>query len=208
VEVTIAVTACYPIETLGMNAVPGVRLIRTPVGERAPEPLEELPRSEGVSLLVATGFCGGLLPDLRFGDLVLADAVRHRGEEIRIDADLLDRARAALGGRARVGACESIPFVADLAAKQGLGDSGAATIDMESGPLARWATRREVPFLALRVVLDAVDDDLPFSSDRPIAASFLRHPIRAVRAARRAARAGRRLGDALNDLLPALKEES
>ncbi len=206
----IAVTACYPIETRGMKALPGVRLIRTPPGDRAPDALEACPvRGETVSLLVSTGFCGGLQPELRTGDLVLTDTIRHRGEEIHVARDLLGRVHQTLDRfGARIGPCESVSHVADGAKKRELVGTGAISVDMESGPLARWALRCEIPFLVLRVVLDPLDVDLPFSIDRSVLASFASHPIRGARVARWAARAGRSLGSALNELLPALKEGS
>ena len=203
----IAVAACYPIETRWVVPPDGVRLVRTPIGERAADALETFEGREPVSLLVSTGFCGALKPELRAGDLVLADVVRHRGEEILISTDLLRRVRDALGDGARVGACESVPAVVDVERKRALAPKGGVSVDMESGPLARWAADRGVPFLSVRVVLDRLDSDLPFSPDRSATATFVRHPIRGIQVAWAAAGAARRLGDALNGLWPALKEE-
>ncbi len=164
---------------------------------------------EPISTLVSTGFCGGLLPELQIGDLVLADVVRHRGEEILVSPKLLQRAKAALDlGRyaPRTGTCESVPYVAGAANKRRFSDAGAVSVDMESGPLARWARRKKVPFLSLRVVLDPLNVDLPFSvHDSPLGLA-LRHPALSLRLARSAVHAGRRLGRALNDLMPSLKE--
>ena len=207
----IAVTTCYGIEAKWIERRPDVRLVRTPIGERAPEVMEALLSSglEPISTLVSTGFCGGLLPELRIGDLVLADVVRHRGEEILVSPKLLHRAKTALDlGRhaPRTGTCESVPYVADGAKKRRSADAGAVSVDMESGPLACWAWRNKIPFLSLRVVLDPLDVDLPFSVDDSLLISVLRHPIVSLRSARSAVHAGRRLGRALNDLMPALKE--
>ena len=210
----IAVTACYPIETRGWVPPDEVRLVRTAIGERAADALDGLAQRESVSLLVSTGFCGGLRPELRSGDLVLADVIRHRGEEILVASDLLRRARGALDAHAarsgtrpvQVGACETAGDIVDGAAKRTLAEGGGLSVDMESGPLARWSRRWEIPFLVLRVVLDPLDADLPFTPDRSVASTFVRHPIRSARTARSAARAGRRLGRALADLVAELKE--
>lgn len=207
----IVVTTCYAIEARWIKRWTGVRLVRTPIGERAHEAMEALLPSgvQPISTLVSTGFCAGLLPELRIGDLVLADVVRHRGEEILVSPTLLRRAKVALDlGRhaSRTGACESVSYVAGAANKRHLADAGAVSVDMESGPLARWARRKRVPFLSLRVVLDPLNVDLPFSVDDSPLGLALRHPVFSLRLARSATQAGRRLGRALNDLIPALKE--
>jgi 4-hydroxy-3-methylbut-2-enyl diphosphate reductase len=211
----IAVTVCYAIEGRWIAEGHGVRVVRTPVGERAPEPLESLVAAAGarnggsLSAVVGAGFCGGLREDLRLGDLVLADSVRHRGDEILVSRELLDRARTALdaaGHPARTGPCACVGHVAGGDEKRSLGDGGALSLDMESGPLARWARSRHIPFLSVRVVLDPLDVDLPFSADGSLFGSVLRHPLWSIRLARTGAVAGRTLGRALNDLMPALKE--
>jgi len=207
----IVVTTCYAIEARWIERRTGVHLVRTPIGERAHEAMGALLSRgvEPISTLVSTGFCGGLLPELQIGDLVLADVVRHRGEEILVSPKLLQRAKAALDlGRyaPRTGTCESVPYVAGAANKRRFSDAGAVSVDMESGPLARWARRKKVPFLSLRVVLDPLNVDLPFSvHDSPLGLA-LRHPALSLRLARSAVHAGRRLGRALNDLMPSLKE--
>jgi nucleoside phosphorylase len=107
---------------------------------------------------------------------------------------------------ARIGPCESVSAVADGREKRALASEGAISVDMESGPLARWADDHRVPFLSARVVLDPLDVVLPFSTSGSVALSIARHPIRGFRIVRLAVRAARRLGAALDELLPALRE--
>jgi len=202
----IAVTAAYRIETRWMRDVEGVRCVRTAVGARAPEALDVFAETFEVSTVVSTGFCGGLGEDLKTGDLVLADVVRHRDEEILVAPQLLALARVALDGAAHVGACESVSHVVDGPGKRSLARGGAVSVDMESGPLALWARDRQVPFLSLRVVLDPLGADIPLDVDGSPIGAALRHPVWSLRAARWAFPAGRTLGRALNNLLPALKE--
>ena len=207
----IAVTVAYPIEGRWIPPTPGVRVVRTPVGANAPEGIESIAGHESLSLLLATGFCGGLRTGLRTGSLVLADTVRHRGEEILVSSEIVSAARDALESKrheVHVGACECIEDVADPQRKRELAASGALSVDMESGPLAAWAASQGVPFLSLRVVLDPVDVDLPFQTEGSIMAPVFRHPIAAIRVGRSAVRAGRALGRALGDLLPELRRES
>jgi len=207
----IAVAVCYGIEMRWVRRLDGVCFVRTAVGARAPEALDALSREADVSMVVSTGFCGGLQASLSTGDLVFADVIRHDGEEILVSPELLRVAGEALdrsGHRAQVGTWESVSAVADGAGKRRLAEGGSLCVEMESGPLARWARTRSVDLLPLRVVFDPVGGDLPFAADDSLFGCALRHPVWSLRAARWAVIAGRALGRALNDLLPALKEGS
>ena len=208
----ILVTACYRIEARWITRRPGVRIVRTVVGERSRETMEQLgDEVTDASFLIASGFCGGVDPQIRKGQLFLARAVRHQGEEIRIDPDLLDRARQALdGGTAKhhSGLCASVDRVLQPDEKRALADDGVSAVDMETGPLARWATKSGLPFLALRVVLDPVDTDLPFSDDLPLWISVPLHPIAATRTAHEAIAASRALGEAIDTVVDAFAGRS
>jgi nucleoside phosphorylase len=198
----ILVTACFSLESRWIARRRGVRVVRTAIGERSHEAMDALiDETPEASLLIAAGYCGGIGPRARKGDLFLASAVHYRGEEIRVDPRLLERARRALdAGPAdlHVGLCESVDHVLGPDEKRALAADGVAAVDMESGPLARWAAGRGIPFLALRVVLDPASTDLPFPTDRPLWISVVRHPVAAARTARRAIAAARELGTAVN----------
>lgn len=57
------------------------------------------------------------------------------------------------------GTCEALATaVAKRAAHRG---TGAMAIDMESGAVARVALKASLPFMALRVIVDAADDEIP-----------------------------------------------
>ena len=201
----IVVTACFRSETRSIQPRDGVRIVRTRMGARA---ADDLTRAVGkgarLSLLLSTGFCGGLAPELRLGDLVMADEVRTNSEAVRVDRALVDRARAALsagGLTARVGSVECSDDVADRSDKRALAARGGISVDLESGPLARWARANNVPFLSCRVVLDTVDEEFPFSAGGPLWVAVLRHPAVAARAGRTAGVAAARLGAAVGRLL-------
>ncbi len=208
----ILVTTCFPIESRSIERRPDLRLVRTAVGEDSRQSMEQL--GDGVkdaSLLIAAGFCGGIDPRLGRGHLCLAKTIRHRSDEIPVDPSLLQRSQDALSGASaalHVGIVESADRVLDPAAKLALAADGATTVDMESGPLARWAGEHEIPFLALRVVLDPAGEDLPFTGDRPFWSSALRHPIVAARTWRHAAEASRVLGSAVDRLVDGLNGEA
>lgn len=118
--------------------------------------------AEGVAGLVSFGTAGALIRGLAPGDTVLADAVLApaTGERWAADAAWLAQLLAALPG-ARVGR-----FVASDTAlasgKRAVGVAHAAiAVDMESHWVARLAAEADVPFAVLRVIIDAVDTELP-----------------------------------------------
>ena len=141
------------------------------------------------SALVGAGIAGALSTDLVEGDVLLGREVRGAdGTALRPDPGLAERgARVA----DRSGILVSAPGIvwtarekAGLLAASGTGESVA--VDVESAPWARAAAGAGVPFLALRVVLDPANEDLPAalrpafrngSLDRfAVAAHALRHP--------------------------------
>jgi 4-hydroxy-3-methylbut-2-en-1-yl diphosphate reductase len=201
----IVVTACFRSETKAIRPRDGVRIVRTGMGDRAADDLARAV-ADRPGLLLSTGFCGGLAPDLRRGDLVIADEIRSGSEIVRVDCGLVDRARAALvshGLSLRVGPVVCAKAVADPEEKRGLASQGAVSVDLESASLARWATANAIPFLSCRVVLDSADERMPFSGRWPVWMSVVRHPVRAVRVGRAAAAAAGRLGAGIECLLDA-----
>ncbi len=207
----IVVTACYRSETKAIAPQRGARIVRTAMGELAADDLARAVAKSGrPSLVLSTGFSGGLAPELRLGDLVIADEVRTKGETVRMDPSVVERARSILGAggiTARVGSVECSEDVADHSDKKALAARGAISVDLETGPLAKWARANRVPFLSCRVVLDAADEDLPFAVGVPLWVSVLRHPVAAARAGRAADIAARKLGTAVGCLLDAWEEE-
>jgi len=147
---------------------PGVLL--APVGLRAaalPRLEPALTALEPRAVLIA-GLAGGLAPDLRPGDLVVASAVLQpdRAGALVPDQALQDRAIKALGaGRLpfRVGPLVTVPEpVPTPEAKARLWrETGALAADMESALLLDWAGRRGLPAVAVRAVADGPRDSLP-----------------------------------------------
>jgi len=127
------------------------------------------------------GWCGGLRPDLRVGDLVLANATIFAGEdglETRIphpaSGALVAQVRQLaeqLGLRLALGpVLTSDHPLRSVAQKRAAAASGAVAVEMEAGPLACWAVGRPLPFVHVRVVLDPLGSALP-SRDLPTNAS-------------------------------------
>jgi hypothetical protein len=118
----------------------------------------------GVGALVSIGIAGGLHPDVETGDLIVGDKVIEPGdgeanEQWEPDPAYMELAHEALlfeGIQARKGPIVSVRTPASSAReKAGLyRGSHALVSDMESGSIARAATESNMPFMALRVVID------------------------------------------------------
>jgi adenosylhomocysteine nucleosidase len=115
-------------------------------------------RLEGTTGLVIVGIGGGLSPDLATGDLVFGRRLR--------DADdpdfVMELARPPKADGTFVSAPEIVARAEDKTALwRRLGAPPRAIVDLESVAYARLATARGLPVIALRVVSDAADEDLP-----------------------------------------------
>jgi len=194
----IVVAAPFFLERAWIPKRPGLRAVRIRPG--APSGFEgSLGRPD---LLVSTGFCGGLDPRLKTGDLILASEVYHRGRRIAVDAGILARARAALGADridpAVGGLVTADRVVGTVDEKAKLWkETGAIGVEMEAGSLAAWAEENRVPFLALKAVLDRADRPLALRR----AADAILHPLAAVRAGRVGFSTGRAIGRGIAALL-------
>lgn len=133
-----------------------------------------LPRLETLEIqsVWLFGWCGGLRPDLGAGDLVLADATISAGEDGSTTSiphpapdsliEEVSHLAHRLGRRMVVGpVLTSDHVLSSVEQKQAGAATGAAAVEMEAGPLARWATGRSLPFVHLRVVLDPLKSALP-----------------------------------------------
>jgi adenosylhomocysteine nucleosidase len=114
--------------------------------------------SGGVSALISFGLAGGLDPALRAGNLLVPRAIITDDQRLPTDPGLSEH----LGGasiRLLLGARD---VVAGAAAKAALfATTGAAAVDLESGPVACVATEHGLPFAVLRAICDPAERDLP-----------------------------------------------
>jgi hypothetical protein len=133
-----------------------------------------LPRLETLQLggVWLFGWCGGLRPDLRVGDLVLADATIFARQDSltgRISHPPPDplvaqmrRLADRLGLRLALGSVlTSDHLLRSVAQKEAAAATSAVAVEMEAGPLARWSEERSLPFVHIRVVLDPLGLALP-----------------------------------------------
>ena len=124
-----------------------------------------------VRAYVSVGFSAALKPELRPGDVVVGVRAAHVDDQdacFESDRALLQTAMGALLG---YGTCLFGPL---LAADRVLTTSmekravagSALALDMESLGAAKAASEAGVPFLAIRVISDTLDEDLPVDFNR------------------------------------------
>ena len=190
----IAVVACFRTETMWVKKTAGMRVVRIPMGARAGFD-RILPGRSSLHLIVSTGFCGGLEPRLKTGDLILATEIIYQGKVIRIAPALINRARDALAQvdtRLASGPVLTADRVAATKPEKArmYKETNAVGVEMEAGPLADWAEEHSIPLLAVKSVLDPAERGLPVQR----AGEAALHPIAAVREGLAALRAGRAIG--------------
>jgi adenosylhomocysteine nucleosidase len=176
----------------GRIAGEDVVLVATGIGidrgrQAARRALQTLPSPR---LVISTGVAGGLLPELKTGDLVIADALLMESssggpadEIARIAPETL---RSALGALARAGLTYAqgpiITVHRVLAAPADKRDIyqryGAAAADMESAAIAVEAATKALPFVCIRAVIDEIGDELP-GADLPDESGHV-SPLRAA----------------------------
>lgn len=189
------------------------------------------------TLVIATGVAGALSGGLKPGDLVLADRI------LRLDASggvAEHVATAASGDLRELGRSLSVAGIsystgAMLTATRVLMNgtekrrakeiTGAIAVDMETAAIAAEAVARGIPFIAIRAVLDEVDDEVAGAEMadehgrvNPLAASFylVRNPgivLKLPRMMRNLSRATNSIAGALEaiayeGLVPGAKKKS
>lgn len=147
--------------------------------------------AEHPRLVISCGFAGALHPTLAVGDFVVASSVRDEsGDVVTARAAVVDVARRVLDGRTPVAVGEIVSATRVAATrdeKRALAMPGRIAVDLESWGVARAAETAGIPWLALRVVLDPLDSDLPAFTRDPDGgspAAMLRHALRGPRAVR------------------------
>jgi adenosylhomocysteine nucleosidase len=113
--------------------------------------------------VISAGFAGGLQTQIARGDFLLASEVcNEQGQRLAISLQLpADQA----GGPPRVHGGKLLSIdraLRDSAEKQSLGQThDAAAVDRESFAVADVCRREKTRFLAVRIIRDAVGDELP-----------------------------------------------
>jgi nucleoside phosphorylase len=170
-------------------------------------------------LVIGTGVVGALSSGLKPGDLVLADRILTIDKDGKVaEQSSTNVAQVRAAGRSlaiagiaySTGAILTSNRVLSVAEKRRAKDStGAIAVDMETAAIAAEAIIRGIPFIALRAVLDEVDDEVVGAemadedgNVRPLAATsyLLRNPatmLKLPRMVRNLSRATTAIADAL-----------
>lgn len=126
---------------------------------------------EGARGLMSFGICGGLVPQVRVGDLVLAESVIHpEGPTVETHAPWRHGLLAALGDRrappVRSGALVGSPVLVEQPLdKTALNvKHRAVAVDMESHAVAVVARETGLPLLIVRTCSDAAERAFPIAA--------------------------------------------
>lgn len=118
--------------------------------------------------VISAGFAGGLAPQLKRHDILMADSLSDEaGNTLAIDLKVDPASLAQLHG-VHVGRLLTVDRIIRLPSeKQKLGEtSQALAVDMESFAVAEVCRKHQVRFLAVRVITDPQDEQLPHDIER------------------------------------------
>lgn len=113
--------------------------------------------------VISAGFAGGLDPKLGRGDILMVDSVTDAsGRKLAIDLKVSPESLAGTP-RLHVGRLLTVDSIVRRAEeKRALGQAHAAlALDMETWAVAEVCRQDKVRFLAVRIISDTVDDELP-----------------------------------------------
>jgi len=110
--------------------------------------------------VLSVGFSGGLLPEMKVGDIVLANSiVDTHGNELKVDLKMGDDPDKGVYVGRFVNSDEIVRLVKD---KQELAEKHAAiAVDLESLAVAQICRETGTKFMAVRVISDDLSADLP-----------------------------------------------
>lgn len=117
--------------------------------------------------VVSAGFAGGLVDALAVGDILMADRIGGPvGEFLDIGFKMDAEARARPGFH--VGPLVTVDRLIRASAEKRLlaAETGALACDMETSAVADVCRRHRVPFMSVRVISDAVTDELPVEIEK------------------------------------------
>jgi adenosylhomocysteine nucleosidase len=158
--------------------------------------------------IVSTGFCGGLAPRMKVGDILTASRVIDAGRSIEYSAELPKCTRPFITGTI----ISQDRVACSLSDKRRLRAAGADGVEMEAAGVAARASMEQIPFFCVRSVSDTADEEFTldfnlmrdeegrFSRSRIIGAA-LRKPFERVPALLRLNRAAQIAAESLGEFL-------
>ena len=145
-----------------------VRLLTSGVGpQRARDKAEETVEGAAANGVISIGVAGGLTNDLRRPSITLPDQIIRQsdGAVFEPDEDLRKQATRLLNNSDipwhNVTSITTPAILFTKPEKRAAAESGAQIVQMEDSEWAEVCAAAGVPFLSVRVVMDALDDDIP-----------------------------------------------
>jgi adenosylhomocysteine nucleosidase len=113
--------------------------------------------------MISAGFAGGLHPELRPGDIFMADRLMDSaGRALAVDFKISPSGLASSPGLHVGRLLTADRVIADPEEKRRLcHETGAAAVDMETFAVAEVCREQRIRFLSIRVISDAAEDALP-----------------------------------------------
>ncbi|MBQ0924315.1 5'-methylthioadenosine/S-adenosylhomocysteine nucleosidase family protein [Saccharopolyspora endophytica] len=153
-----AVTGQEALRTAGLGA-DSVTVRRTGYGPRRSASSAVRLLAADFDVLVIAGLAGGLSPEVRSGDVIVADELRGHREVLRCDtAHSLAAELTRSGFPVRCGPVVTADALVRGQRRAELAATGALAVDMESAVLAQAAGHR--PLAVVRVVVDTAQQPL------------------------------------------------
>jgi adenosylhomocysteine nucleosidase len=152
---------CQPVRVFNHYTI-----VRSGVGGLNAQRATQALQRQGVDAILSWGCAAGLCPDLKSGAMVLPSAVIDpEGQHIAVDRQLhqslLKRLCADAGIRTDLAMSYDEPVTSRQQKAALYQRFGAIALDMESAAIALLARSYQLPFAAVRVVLDPADQALP-----------------------------------------------
>ncbi|HVC93992.1 MAG TPA: hypothetical protein VND64_09895 [Pirellulales bacterium] len=147
----------------------GVVLVESGVGTLdAARGTQALLAGHKPSWIISAGFAGGLDPKLKRGDILMVDSLaeasgRRLAIDIRVDAESLTRTPGIHVGRLLT--VDTVVRGPDEKRELGRRHEALA-VDMESWAVGEVCRQAKTRFMAVRIISDAVDDELPADVER------------------------------------------
>lgn len=165
---------------------PGLFVLQTGMGRQSVHSLRRNAaqlRAANLRKVWLVGCCGGVSPELAAGDVVLATSIvgdRSRQVPLGVDIELEGMLKNTFGGDVTVvsGAVySSLQAIRMPEEKRRL--APAVAVEMEAAGVRRWASKKELEFAHVRIVLDNVGMTLPSKSLRRLLPTVLR-PVNVI----------------------------
>ncbi len=150
---------CAPVRSLTGGALVAI----TGMGQTAASRGAAALIAAGANALVSFGMAGGLDPTLSAGAILLpSEVIGPNGQRVATDASWRERLGRVINAQTSCSLLTMPRAIASVADKASLfRTTGAAAVDMESLAVGEMAFRHQVPFVAVRVVVDSAEDALP-----------------------------------------------